>query len=86
MTHPNDAPSPRLDPTHAQSEPIEDGALEASDEDKIAGIVAQTRQDLAGGHQKSARELLQQRFDQSGIEVESARVAQLAEGLEADTA
>jgi len=86
MTHPNDAPSPALDPANVQNEPIEQGSLDASDDDKIAGIVAQTRQDLSGGHRRSARELLAQRFEQSGIDVDTDRLDELAAGLESERA
>ena len=86
MAHPNDVPSPRLDPANAQNEPLEQGALDATDEQKIAGIVEQTRQDLVSGHKRSARELLAQRFEQSAITVDGARIDTLAAELEAEPA
>lgn len=65
-----------------QARPIEDGALDASAEQKIAGIVDQTRQDLQQGHARSARELLAQRFEQSGVPVSDSRIAELAATLQ----
>ncbi|WP_169077973.1 hypothetical protein [Microcella alkalica] len=65
-----------------QTEPIEDGALDATDEQKIAGIVAQTRQDLEQGHARSARELLAQRFEQSRIAVDDHHLDELAASLQ----
>ena len=65
-----------------QDAPIEDGALDATDQQKIDGIVAQTRQDLQQGHARSARELLAQRFEQSRIHVEEHRLDELAASLQ----
>ncbi|MDN3495653.1 hypothetical protein QL996_06930 [Planococcus sp. APC 4015] len=50
----------------------------ASDEDKIAGIVAQTRQDVAHmGHDRIVQ-VLTQRFEQTGIEVSETEIDDLA--------
>lgn len=50
----------------------------APDEDKIAGIVAQTRQDVAHmGHERIVQ-VLTQRFEQTGIEVSEAEIDDLA--------
>ncbi|KRF31092.1 hypothetical protein [Yonghaparkia sp. Soil809] len=69
-------------PEAEQSRPIEDGALDATDEQKITGILDQTRQDLEQGHARSALELLAQRFEQSGIPVSEWRLAELAASLQ----
>lgn len=52
----------------------------AGDEERIAGIVAQTRADV--GHQGVERvaEVLRQRFAESGIDVAPERVTALAAG------
>ncbi len=75
-----DADGEAVDPIQAR--PIEDGALDATDEQKIDGILAQTRQDLEQGHARSAHELLAQRFEQSGISVSDSRLAELAASLQ----
>lgn len=74
-----DADGDAVDPI--QTRPIEDGALGATAEQKIDGIVAQTRQDLEQGHARSAHELLAQRLEQSGIPVSNERLAELAASL-----
>jgi hypothetical protein len=60
-----------------QNEPAQD-MHDASEEDKIAGIVAQTRADV--GDQDDARiaDVLRQRFNDTGIHVADDRVAALA--------
>lgn len=68
--------------TPLQTTPYEDGALDATDEQKIDGIVAQTRQDLEQGHGRSAHELLAQRFEQSQVPVSQERLGELARSLE----
>lgn len=60
-----------------QNEPAQD-MHDASDEDKIAGIVAQTRQDLGAEDQTRIADVLRQRFSDSGIHVADDRVAALA--------
>lgn len=76
VRYPSDPDTPQ------QSGPIEDGALDATDEQKIDGILAQTRQDLEQGHGRSAHELLAQRFEQSRIPVSEERLAELAASLQ----
>ncbi|MDO8336983.1 MAG: hypothetical protein Q7T15_01860 [Microcella sp.] len=76
VRYPSDPDTPQ------QGGPIEDGALDATAEQKIDGIVAQTRQDLEQGHARSAHELLAQRFAQSGIAVSDSRIAELAASLQ----
>lgn len=68
--------------TPLQTTPTEDGALDATDEQKIEGIVAQTREDLEQGNGRSAHELLAQRFEQSQVPVSDDRLAELARSLE----
>lgn len=75
-----DADGDAVDPI--QTRPIEDGALDATAEQKIDGILAQTRQDLEQGHASSAHELLAQRFEQSGVPVSDSRIAELAATLQ----
>lgn len=50
-----------------QNEPIDGG--NASDEDKIAGIIEQTRGDIAQGNVGDAGDVLAQRLADAGIEV-----------------
>jgi hypothetical protein len=50
----------------------------ASDVDKIAGIVAQTRSDLATEPVEEVERVLAQRFEQSGVDLPREEVAELA--------
>jgi hypothetical protein len=67
-----------------QDAPIEQGSLDATDEQKIQGIIEQTRQDLLEGHGRSSRELLTQRFEQSAIPISDERLTELSESLHGD--
>jgi hypothetical protein len=50
----------------------------ASDVDKVAGIVAQTRQDLGPDNPERAFEVLKQRLSQSGIDLPDSDIRELA--------
>ena len=50
----------------------------ATDVDKIAGIVAQTRQDLAATQPERVRDVLAERFAQSGVSLPDAEIDELA--------
>jgi hypothetical protein len=52
-----------------QGEPVEDGHDDASDGDKVAGIVEQTRADVAQGNVDDVRDALAQRLREAGLEV-----------------
>lgn len=49
--------------------------------DKVAGIVAQTRQDLGSESVDRVAEVLAQRFDQSGISLPESEVRELAQQI-----
>lgn len=59
-------------------EPIEVGSNEAANIDRVEGIVAQTRADVAAGHVTNIAEALRQRFDDAGIAVSPEQLEQLA--------
>jgi hypothetical protein len=56
---------------------------EASDADKIAGILAQTRGDYTGDDPEIIADRLRQRFEQSQIDVDDERLAELVAELRA---
>jgi hypothetical protein len=47
--------------------PIQEGATEATREEKIRGILAQVRQDMEQGYADDREQLLRQRLDEAGI-------------------
>jgi hypothetical protein len=49
--------------------PIEEGATEATREEKIRGILAQVQEDVRMGHAGDEEELLRQRLADAGIGV-----------------
>ena len=55
-----------------QDEPVEDGSTQATDDEKVSGILEQTRQDVAVGTIASADVdgVLEGRFVDSGIAVD----------------
>jgi len=59
-------------------EPIEVGSNEAANVERVEGIVAQTRADVAAGHVTNVAEALRQRFDDAGIAVSPEQLEQLA--------
>lgn len=65
---------------NTQDEPAMD-MHQASDRDKIRGIVAQTRADFPSGSDPDQVErALRQRFDDTGITVDEAQIKKLAAG------
>jgi hypothetical protein len=58
-------------------DPVEDGALEATDDERIAGIVEQVRADLEIGTQSDAAGLLHQRLDDAAVVVTEDQFATL---------
>jgi hypothetical protein len=58
-------------------DPVEEGALEATDDERIAGIVEQVRADLAIGTQSDAAGLLRQRLDDAAVVVTEDQFARL---------
>jgi peptidoglycan hydrolase-like protein with peptidoglycan-binding domain len=66
-----------------QDEPVESGSTDATEDAKIAGILDQVRQDVAGGAEDPIG-LLQQRLAASGITVSADRFDGLADRLTAE--
>lgn len=66
-----------------QDFPIQHGSDDATDEQKIAGLVQQTRVDYLQGVATDVSAHLQQRLNDAGIEVSRERVEQLAEQITA---
>jgi hypothetical protein len=60
------------------NEPIEVGSDDAANTERVDGIVAQTRGDVASGHVTNVAEALRQRFDDAGIAVSAEQLEQLA--------
>ena len=60
-----------------QQTPIEDGHDDASTTDKLAGIVEQTRQDVAMGNVTDVEDALRQRLDDAGIVLDEAEFAEV---------
>lgn len=56
--------------------PIEDGATEATREEKIRGIIAQVQEDVRMGHANDEEDLLRQRLSEAGIDVSDEQVRQ----------
>ncbi|MFE7846227.1 hypothetical protein ACFUTX_13655 [Microbacterium sp. NPDC057407] len=54
---------------------------DASAVDKVAGIVAQTRQDLGSESVDRVAQVLAQRFDQSGVSLPESEVRELAQQI-----
>jgi hypothetical protein len=59
--------------------PIEEGATEATREQKIRGILAQVQEDLKQGHADDRGQLLRQRLDEAGIEVTESELRQFTD-------
>ncbi|MDO7880797.1 hypothetical protein [Antiquaquibacter soli] len=55
-----------------QDQPVEDGSTDATDDEKRAGIVEQTKQDVSVGHISEADydRVLAQRLADAGLEAE----------------
>ena len=60
-----------------QTAPIEDGSEDASDQDRIDGLVEQTRADVAQGHVDNVRDALAQRLADAGVTVSVDEFEQL---------
>ena len=67
-----------------QDSPIQDGSADATEEQKIAGIIAQTRADYLQGVATDVASDLQHRLIDAGIELDSDRVASLAQKVTGD--
>jgi len=59
-------------------EPMQDGSNESANVDRVEGIVAQTKGDVAAGHVTNVAKALRQRFDDAGIAVSAEQLEQLA--------
>ena len=62
----------------SQRDHVEDGAREASDEERIAGIVDQVRGDAARGSEGDVVQLLRRRLDDTGVAVTDEQFEALA--------
>lgn len=62
-----------------QDQPVEDGSLDASDDDKLRGLVEQVKRDVEFGSvpPDEERDVLQQRAAEAGLHVESSRLEEL---------
>ena len=61
----------------AQGTPMEDGHDDASNADKLAGLVEQMRQDVAAGNVTDVEDALRQRLDDAGIDLDAQEYAAL---------
>jgi hypothetical protein len=64
-------------------DPVEEGALEATDDERMAGIVEQVRADLEIGTQSDAEGLLRQRLDDAAVVVTDDQFASLLAQVDA---
>ncbi|QEE62151.1 hypothetical protein FVA74_11640 [Salinibacterium sp. dk2585] len=65
-----------------QDGPIQDGSDDASNEQRLDGIIEQVRSDLRQGHtHESAEQMLRQRVRETGVELSDERIAEIARGL-----
>ena len=60
--------------TDIQNEAVEDGNNDATNRERLAGIVAQVKADLSLGHSHDARDLVSQRLTDAGIELTPAEL------------
>ncbi len=67
-----------------QDSPIQDGSDDATEEQKIAGLVAQTRADYLQGVATDVAAELQQRLIDAGIELDRERVDALTKQVTGD--
>ncbi|NYF09525.1 hypothetical protein HDC94_000681 [Leifsonia sp. AK011] len=67
-----------------QDQPVEDGSTEATDNDKLEGIVEQTKQDVAVGSIPGGdmRDVLLTRISDAGLTVDDKTLARLLESSE----
>jgi len=65
------------EPPAEQREPIEDGSGDASDRDRLDGIVEQTKQDVAMGHVDDVESALRERLNDAGMDVDDEEFATL---------
>lgn len=63
-----------------QNEPVEDGSTDATDDEKVSGILEQIRQDVAVGTLSSdeVEQVLERRLADSGIDIEEDERRRLA--------
>ncbi|GAB3148545.1 hypothetical protein GCM10027058_09280 [Microbacterium neimengense] len=69
-------------PEGTQDEPVMDQHI-ATREDKVSGIIDQTRVDVRGLPIERVIDVLRQRFSDAGIETDDAELASLAEQVNA---
>ncbi|WP_403021108.1 hypothetical protein [Salinibacterium sp. GXW1014] len=65
-----------------QDGPIQDGSDDATNEQRLDGIIEQVRSDIREGHtHEPAEQMLRQRVRETGVEVSDERIAEIARGL-----
>ena len=65
-------------PAMTQDEPIMDGSLDASRDEKVAGIVEQIRAEMQLRPHEDGELLLRQRLEETGIELDDAEISRRA--------
>lgn len=66
-----------------QDNPIEDGAGDAHESERVAGIITQVRGDIAIGNEGDVEQLLRERLRDAQITVNDARFAELLAAVRA---
>ncbi|MBB2975953.1 hypothetical protein FHX49_001520 [Microbacterium endophyticum] len=74
----SDNDTPAVDPATVQDEPVMDMHT-ATDDERIDGIVDQTRADVGDKSLERIEGVLRQRFEQSGMEFTDELLAELAQ-------
>ncbi|MEA9986838.1 MULTISPECIES: hypothetical protein [Subtercola] len=67
----------------AQNEPVMAGSTDASAEEKVAGILAQARQDHSGKPHAEVLEHLRERFEQAEVEIDDVAITRHAHEITA---
>ncbi|MDR6973203.1 hypothetical protein [Leifsonia shinshuensis] len=66
----------------SQDEPIMQGATDASDQSKVAGIVEQVRADMQLRGSEDSERLLKQRLSETGIELPQEEISRLVQEIQ----
>lgn len=65
-----------------QDAPIQDGSDDATNTQKLDGIIEQVRSDMRNGNtHESAEQLLRERVRETGVDVSDERLAEIARDL-----
>lgn len=65
-----------------QNAPIEDGATDATDDAKLAGLADQMREDIRAGNVHDVASVLRTRLDDAGLQVDEDRFARLLDDIQ----